>query len=108
MSKDRERRTERISVVQESVGGERLGGVGEGTSRTSGVCAEAAWAASRPLSAVATGITARLGVRRLPPLAGMDRWLELLSEAGTERAIVDGAADLQQQVSAASRPAHPL
>ena len=35
-------------------------------------------------------------------------WLELLSEAGTERAIVDGAAYLQQQVGAASRPAHLL
>ena len=33
-------------------------------------------------------------------------WLELLPEAGTERAIVDGAADLQQQFGAASRPAY--
>ena len=35
-------------------------------------------------------------------------WLELLSEAGTERAIVDGAPNLQQQVGAAPRPAHLL
>ncbi len=35
-------------------------------------------------------------------------WLELLSEAGTERAIIDGAPNLQQQVGAAPRPAHPL
>ncbi len=35
-------------------------------------------------------------------------WLELLSEAGAERAVVDGATNLQQQVGAASRPAHLL
>ena len=35
-------------------------------------------------------------------------WLELLSEAGAERAIVDGAANLEQQVGAAPRPAHLL
>jgi len=35
-------------------------------------------------------------------------WVELLSEAGPERAIIDGAANLQQQVDAASRPAHLL
>ncbi len=35
-------------------------------------------------------------------------WQELLSEAGTERAIVDGAPNLQQQIGAASRPAHLL
>ena len=40
--------------------------------------------------------------------AGSVGWLELLSEAGTERAIVDGAADLQQQVGPVSRPAHLL
>jgi len=34
--------------------------------------------------------------------------LELLSKAGTERAIMDGAPNLQQQVGAASRPAHLL
>jgi len=35
-------------------------------------------------------------------------WLELLSEVGTERAIVDGAANLEQQAGAASRSAHLL
>jgi len=35
-------------------------------------------------------------------------WLESLSEAGTERAIIDGATDLEQQIGAASRPAHLL
>jgi len=35
-------------------------------------------------------------------------WLESLSEAGLERAIIDGAPNLEQQVGAASRPAHLL
>jgi len=35
-------------------------------------------------------------------------WVESLSEAGTERAIIDGAPNLQQQVGAASRPTHLL
>lgn len=35
-------------------------------------------------------------------------WLEVLSEAGTERVIVHGAANLQQQIGATSRPAHLL
>ena len=35
-------------------------------------------------------------------------WLELLSEAGTERAIIDSAANLEQQIGTASRPAHLL
>jgi len=35
-------------------------------------------------------------------------WMELLSEAGTERAIIDGAPNLEQQVGPASRPAHLL
>jgi hypothetical protein len=35
-------------------------------------------------------------------------WLELLSEAGAERAIADDAVNLEQQVGAASRPAHLL
>jgi len=35
-------------------------------------------------------------------------WLELLSEAGTERAIVDGTPNLEQQIGAPSRPAHLL
>jgi len=35
-------------------------------------------------------------------------WVELLSKAGPERAIMDGAANLQQQIGAASRPAHLL
>ena len=34
--------------------------------------------------------------------------VESLSEAGAGRAVVDGAADLKQQVGAASRPAHLL
>ena len=34
--------------------------------------------------------------------------LEFLSEAGTERAIVDGATNLEQQIGAASRPPHLL
>jgi hypothetical protein len=32
----------------------------------------------------------------------MDGWLERLSETGAESAIIDGAADLKEQVSAAS------
>ncbi len=35
-------------------------------------------------------------------------WLELLSEAGTECPIIDGATNLQQHVGAASRSAHLL
>jgi len=35
-------------------------------------------------------------------------WLEFLPEAGPERAIIDGAPNLQQQVGPASRPAHLL
>src|ERR1700753_2353078 len=39
----------------------------------------------------------------------MDRWLGRISSvAGTERAIVDGTTDLQQEVGPASRPAHLL
>ena len=34
--------------------------------------------------------------------------LEFLSEAGTERSIVDGATNLEQQIGAASRPPHLL
>ena len=34
--------------------------------------------------------------------------LEALPEAGAERAVVDGAADLEQPVGAAPRPAHLL
>jgi hypothetical protein len=34
--------------------------------------------------------------------------LESLSEAGTERAIVDGAANLEQKIGTSSRPAHLL
>ena len=40
--------------------------------------------------------------------AGIIGWLEFLSEAGTERAIIDSATNLEQQVGAASRPAHLL
>ena len=54
------------------------------------------------------GTVARLGVRRRSPSSDTDRWLELLPKAGAERAIVDGTADLQQQVGAAPRPAHLL
>src|SRR4051794_5308319 len=42
--------------------------------------------------------------RRVPVIGG----LEALPEAGAERAIVDGAADLQQPIGAAPRPAHLL
>jgi hypothetical protein len=35
-------------------------------------------------------------------------WLEFLSEARTEGAIVDGTANLQQESGGASRPAHLL
>jgi len=35
-------------------------------------------------------------------------WLESLSEAGPERAIIDGARNLEQQVGPTSRPAHLL
>ena len=40
-------------------------------------------------------------------LADADRWrlLEALPEAGAERAVVDGAADLEQQVGPAPGPA---
>jgi hypothetical protein len=34
--------------------------------------------------------------------------LEFLSVAGTERAVVDGTANLQEEISPASRPAHLL
>ena len=34
--------------------------------------------------------------------------LESLPEAGAERAVIDGAADLEQQIGASSRPAHLL
>jgi hypothetical protein len=34
--------------------------------------------------------------------------LELLSEAGAERAIIDGAANLEQEIRPSSRPAHLL
>ena len=34
--------------------------------------------------------------------------VESLSEAGAERAVVDGAANLEQQIGAPSRPAHLL
>jgi hypothetical protein len=34
--------------------------------------------------------------------------VESLSEAGAERPIVDGAANLQQEIGASSRPAHLL
>ena len=34
--------------------------------------------------------------------------LEFLSEAGTERAVVDGTANLQEEIGAAPRPAHLL
>ena len=58
------------------------------------------------------------GCRGLPQVLGSggDRhwrvwivgWLEPLSETGAERAIVDGATNLKQQIGAASRPAHLL
>jgi hypothetical protein len=35
-------------------------------------------------------------------------WPEPLSEVGTERAIVNGAASLQQEIGTSSRPAHLL
>src|SRR3954470_22772627 len=35
-------------------------------------------------------------------------WQEFLPEAGAERAVVDGAADLEQQVGPAPGPAHLL
>src|SRR3954469_13549600 len=38
----------------------------------------------------------------------VDRSEEALPEAGAERAVVDGAADLEQPVGAAPRPAHLL
>jgi len=39
---------------------------------------------------------------------GVIGWLELLSKAGTERAIIDGAPNLKQQIGPASRPTHLL
>ena len=42
---------------------------------------------------------------------GMGRivsWMEFLSEAGAERAVVEGAAKLEQEIGAAPRPAHLL
>jgi hypothetical protein len=35
-------------------------------------------------------------------------WVESLSIAGTKRAIVDGAANLKQEIGPLSRPAHLL
>ena len=35
-------------------------------------------------------------------------WVEFLSEAGTEDAIVDCAANLEQEIGTSSRPAHLL
>ena len=60
-----------------------------------------------------SGLTARLPRNRGAGRDGRLRvWIvvgvESLSEAGAERAVVDGAADLTQQVGAASRPAHLL
>jgi hypothetical protein len=34
--------------------------------------------------------------------------LEFLPEAGTKRAVIDGAANLEQEISTSSRPAHLL
>ena len=42
---------------------------------------------------------------------GMGRivsWMEFLSETGAERAVVEGAAKLEQEIGAAPRPAHLL
>ena len=53
--------------------------------------------------------------RKVGGLCRDSRWqmwivgdLEALPEAGAERAVVDGAPNLQQQISTASRPAHLL
>lgn len=35
-------------------------------------------------------------------------WVEFLSESGVEFAVVDGAANLEQEICTASRPAHLL
>src|SRR6202008_4570020 len=35
-------------------------------------------------------------------------WVEFLSVAGTERAVVDGTANLQEEIGPAPRPAHLL
>jgi hypothetical protein len=43
-----------------------------------------------------------VSVRRRSLFVGMYGWLERLSETGAESAIIDGAADLKEQVSAAS------
>jgi hypothetical protein len=66
----------------------------------------------RPLSdaaRMARGTAARLGSGRYrhwrERIVG---WLEPLSEVGTERAIVNGAANLQQEIGTSSRPAHLL
>ena len=39
---------------------------------------------------------------------GIVRWHEFLPKAGTEGAVVDSAADLQQEIGTAARPAHLL
>src|SRR3954469_22050460 len=39
---------------------------------------------------------------------GVVRWREPLSEGGTEGAVVDSAADLQQKIGTPSSPAHLL
>ena len=42
---------------------------------------------------------------------GVDKivsWVEFLSESGVEFAVVDGAANLEQEIGAAPRPAHLL
>jgi hypothetical protein len=40
--------------------------------------------------------------------AGIIRWHKSLSEAGTEGAVINGAANLQQEIGPSPRPAHLL
>jgi hypothetical protein len=63
---------------------------------------------ARPLAVRKHGTAWRLlGVRPQPLLAGADRWRNL-SEAGAERPIIDGAANLEQKARPSPRPAHLL
>jgi hypothetical protein len=52
---------------------------------------------------------ASLGVMRHLPSADAYRWsVEILPEAGAERAIIDSAANLKQEIGPSSRPTYLL
>src|SRR4051812_7044348 len=82
---------------------------GTGSTRPT-LCAATAWRISRQsLSDSNTGLSrdwgsCHDGCWRMRIVGG----LEALPEAGAERAVVDGAADLEQPIGTAPRPAHLL